>query len=583
MPRETTPAWVRLGTWVLLIAGILGLVRILGETSAPLRPPASAGEAPWGANLLPNPDFDPKPEGPSGLDGWTYTAGVTLGDWTFRPGGRSVRLQGVAARLESPPLFARPGSRWRGAVLALTDDARPARLRLTLRWLDRRGEEVGRSVGPWRWVPARDWAWVEAVGTAPQGTVSVVMAVEPAADRPLYLDGAYLGTAGVYVSPFADYGRAAFAFTFDWETAMGGLIHSRADDAYDPRNAVDRGLRMRQGADRLLELFQRYGIRGTFYAAGYALLDGTADGSDFGDPVYPWATQANGWESDYWETHGWFSVDPHGTWETDPAWYFGDQARRLAAAGQEIQTHTFGHIYLGLAAPEEVARDLELWNAAAARLGLPPATGLAFPWTASLGVPDATWDLLEAAGIDHVTRVYWGAGRPQYHLLPDPYTLGAVPAHPELWIYPDRYFPGTDLPLEEAQGYIDAVRARAGYGSLWTHTEEVAFPEQVDAWDRLLAYATGREDLWIAPVGEIVAHRRGVEALTVDQTWTGEGRVRLRLVNGTDRTLRGLTLVFPAPVRSVRIDGAVHDDVRGNRVRVPSLPPGLPLELEVEL
>ena len=92
------------------------------------------------------------------------------------------------------------------------------------------------------------------------------------------------------VEPFPDGQRAALAFSFDWESAMGGLIHSRsgeanaegegaavsmgADGAPSVADAEEKGLRMRDGAQFLADLFARYGIRATFYATGYDLLSG---------------------------------------------------------------------------------------------------------------------------------------------------------------------------------------------------------------------------------------------------------------------------------------------------------------------
>ena len=197
--------------------------------------------------------------------------------------------------------------------------------------------------------------------------------------------------AGVRVEPFPDGRRAALAFSFDWESAMGGLIHSRsggggggegegatvglgADGGPSVAQAEDKGRRMRDGARFLADLFARYGIKATFYATGYNLLDGNPSCQKFlGDPIYRNADMANGWGSDWWRTHPWYGDDPCSTEAQAPAWYFASETRELAADGHEIASHTFGHLYVRGVTPDQLAADLALWNRSATALGLPPA------------------------------------------------------------------------------------------------------------------------------------------------------------------------------------------------------------------
>ena len=51
-----------------------------------------------------------------------------------------------------------------------------------------------------------------------------------------------------------------------------------------------------------------------------------------GDPSYKYGPD-QGWHTTWWLTNTWYSDDPYGTVQSDPAWYFGDQTDRLAAAG----------------------------------------------------------------------------------------------------------------------------------------------------------------------------------------------------------------------------------------------------------
>src|SRR6266508_3020280 len=119
-------------------------------------------------------------------------------------------------------------------------------------------------------------------------------------------------------------------------------IHSRSiDDLHAGEDPIARGLRMREGITTTLELFRQYNIQATYYATGYNFLDGnTAHRTFMNDPTFTWATSANGWKRDRSRTP-WFGSDPHGTLQSDPAWYFGDLVPMLQRDKHDIQSHTF--------------------------------------------------------------------------------------------------------------------------------------------------------------------------------------------------------------------------------------------------
>ena len=61
---------------------------------------------------------------------------------------------------------------------------------------------------------------------APAGAVYLQMLVRPSDGAPLFRNPT-LAQAGLRVEPWPDGRAGALAFSFDWETAMGGLIHSQ--------------------------------------------------------------------------------------------------------------------------------------------------------------------------------------------------------------------------------------------------------------------------------------------------------------------------------------------------------------------
>jgi peptidoglycan/xylan/chitin deacetylase (PgdA/CDA1 family) len=520
-------------------------------------------------------------------DAWELGPAAVWADWTITPevNGHSLRLTGNASYARSAPILVRSEKGYQLSLQALTDAPNPGRLQVVFLWEDNRREVIFRESGVWQEVPARGWQLLTWEATAPAEATGLALLVRPAGDDPVYLDEVRLSEAGVRLEPFPDYQRAALAFTLDWETAMGGLIHSRSDDGYDPATAESRGLAMRQGTETLLELFARYGIRATWYAAGYSLLAGNTEGDTFGGPIYAWASQDHGWRDDRWVTTPWFADDPYGTAQSHPAWYFADLLLRLRAAGQEVQSHTFGHLYLGYASPEEVRADLRQWNAAAATAGLPNATSLAFPWGASLGASDATFAVLESLGYRSVTRTYHEPqGRSQYYILPpdDLFHMRTVPGRPDLWAFPDHYFPGQDA--AGAKAVIDQVLAVRGVTSLWAHSEEAVSPEQVAAWDEVLAYAAAQREagLWIAPLEEIVAYRNSLEAIAV-QAEERAGRLHITVRNGNDHAVAGLTLTLPAPAQSATLGGKPYADFVQDQVCLPRLDPRQQVTLEIFL
>jgi hypothetical protein len=287
------------------------------------------------------------------------------------------------------------------------------------------------------------------------------------------------------------------------------------------------------------------------------LLTGNPDRRIFaGDPTYRWANQANGWASNFWTTHRWYSDDPFGTEATHPAWYFGSVTRQLAAAGHEIESHTFGHLYVRGTALDDLTADQAEWNAAASQLGLSNARSLAFPWRSSNSLRQPHFDRLLAAGITSLTRVF--RVRPGYE-----FELDAVPETPALLIYPDLLLSSTVGSGQAARRAIDEVVLRRGFQSLWTHPEEVVDPAQVEVWRDVVGYAAEARErgLWIAPLVEIVERVRAGRAIEVVALRTPAG-TQAWLTNTGATAVEGLV---------VEVDGALAASRMGPGPRPSSL------------
>ncbi len=549
--------------------------------------------------LLPAPDFSRLAPAPSGVllpVGWSAPAvGVQVGDFTVTGSGHSFQLLGIANALRTPEVPVRPGATYCATAQALADSrVSGTRLRAVFHWRDERGEPLGSDATAWQevrqWRGPSDsggWSVVRGAFVAPERAAALSVSFHPASDDRVYLDQIVVRAGGipqagdrlsdgappsliagdlpVVVQPWPEGRRAAVSFSFDWETAMGGLVHSRSvnDPAFDPDYEL-RGMRMREGVTTTLELFRPHAIRATYYANGYNFLLGNQDRRTFmGNPTFVWATRANRWTTDSWASTPWFAPDPYGTVASDPAWYFGDLIPKLVAEGHDIQSHTFSHLYAGLASVEELEADLREWNAVAAERGVPPARSLAFPWSGSAGMSYAAWQALARAGITSVTRT---SDQAQYQFVgPDDPRCRPVPGHEQILACPDFYL--TERTAPDALRAIDRAVDVGGAIDLWAHTEEVVTPAQVAAWGEVVRYAAARRDageVWIAPLAEIAAWQQALGQVTLTghepgaRGGAGQALV-FTITNGSITDLNRLSLSLPFEPARLAVDGSEAD------------------------
>ncbi len=550
-------------------------------------------------NLLPNAQFA-VPGEVSGLPaGWSRGAGgvevhgpaVDGQGFDLDGDGRGLQLIGIANYAQTPPITVEPGVTYCFTVAALTDSVlrSATRARLVFEWYDQHGELFQQAVTAWQpvvlWTPDRppaSWSTIGGAVRAPEPARVLRVRIEPSSDDRIYLDMPRLqrgwaslpiaesseSTSPLQIALWPEGYQAAVAFTFDWETAMGGLVHSRSVD--DPRadeDPVVRGMRMRTGVETSMAIFARHNVRATYYATGYNFLMGNREQRRFmGDPVFTWASAANGWRSDRWVTHRWFGDDPYGTVATDPAWYFGDQIEPLLAAGHEIQSHTFSHLYGGYADAATWRADLEAWNTVAAERGVGNARSLAFPWSSSAGMSDANWDVIEQLGIRSVTRL---SDYGPYNLFPTdeqglirnpqcrwlPGREGRILACPDFYLTPNR----ADLAIAQ----IERAVAVGGMIDIWAHTEEVTSVAQQTAWEDVVSYTVGRGDVWVAPLSEIAHWQMARMSLVITPVATssdtfglgnGDPAQRYLLSNPSPYELVGLMIDLPSDTAAVAID-----------------------------
>ncbi|NOK61594.1 MAG: polysaccharide deacetylase [Chloroflexi bacterium AL-W] len=539
-------------------------------------------------DVLPNSAFLRDEDNNDFPDGWDAPAKgparlAAEGDFTVTGQGRSMQLIGIGNAVYTPAIDVQAGIDYCFVGQALADQAPiPTRLALRFSWFDTEGTLLIEDTTDWQEVktPAGGgWSVLQAGFRAPEGAQTLRVGLHPASDDRIYIDEVQVRqqvslvpgqsravesatTPALTVAPWPEGYAAALSFSFDWETTMGGLIHSRSVD--DPNNAEDaliRGMRMREGVTTTLQIFEPYDIRATYYANGYNFLLSNTERREFmGNPTFVWADTTQQWKTDEWKTKPWFAPDPYGTVVSHPEWYFGDLVPVLQNADQDIQSHTFSHLYGGLASTEEWQADLEAWREVAAERDVLSARSLAFPWSSSGGMTYANWQLLESEGITAVTRT--NRSQRQYQLVTasDPHCR-PVPGHERILACPDFYL--TTDTVAEAQEQIDQIIAVGGMIDLWAHTEEVVSPEQIAAWDRVVEYAAEQQragDVWIAPLIEIAAWQQAREQVAVEAVPSAdEASQTFRVTNGSERKLAGLTLQLPFVPQQIKMNDQVVD------------------------
>jgi hypothetical protein len=554
-------------TIICLLVGGLGLTIFVQQRIA-----ACAAVPLLAEQLLPNADLAQPGDPPSLPQGWGAAApGVQLGAFALDGDRRSLQLIGIANYVQTPTIAVQPERSYCFTGFAITDSVlgSPTRVQLSFHWRDAAGNALAVDQSPWLPVrlwradaPPAGWSPLQATFRAPAAAAELNVRIAPASDDRIYLDVMALRQAGTpaprpappsadlpQLRPWPDAKRAAVAFTFDWETTMGGLIHSRSlgDPNFDD-DPVVRGMRMRTGITTTLEIFRPHDIRATYYATGYNFLPGnTARATFMENPIYAWASTENRWTSDRWTTTPWFADDPYGTVQSHPAWYFADLLPLLQAAQQDIQSHTFSHFYGGFVDAREWTLDLDEWARVAALQQVPPASSLAFPWSGSGGMSDANWQLLAERGIRSVTRL---SDQSQYNLFPrdeaglirEP-QCRTLPGHPRILACPDFYL--TPAGLEPARAQLERAIAAGGMIDFWAHTEEVTSPEQIAAWREMVDYVANHDELWVAPLSEIAARRQAVAQVELTLLPAAEGELRFVLHNHSELDLPGLTLALP--------------------------------------
>jgi hypothetical protein len=169
------------------------------------------------------------------------------------------------------------------------------------------------------------------------------------------------------------------------------------------------GYTNRRGAEKVLELFRKMNIHGTWFSTGHVLLKGNRNKNAFRlNMRLPYATSDAGFTSatTWRNSRNSFCHEPFSDYRHAPNYYLGDLAEKMRHEGEDIQCHTFTHPYVAMDTPENLKTDLEDWQNTAILNGFSPSNIFAFPFLGDYYVRTGNKNFMPAKVNDEGEKVF---------------------------------------------------------------------------------------------------------------------------------------------------------------------------------
>jgi hypothetical protein len=198
---------------------------------------------------------------------------------------------------------------------------------------------------------------------------------------------------------------------------------------------------------------------------------------------------------------------------------------------------------------------------------------------------DRSWNVLEEAGILVVTRT--NRSQRQYQIVQiDDLRCHAVPGHERILACPDLYLTPRSAP--QALLAIERAQQHNGVLDVWAHTEEVTSPEQIGAWQQVVAYAAQQQQagrVWIAPLAEIAERQQDIALVTIDMSASGHSAnpdqpLVFTISSRAPHDLDRLTLRLPFATRRVIVSGSGDASRAPDHELILDLAAGATLEVQ---
>jgi peptidoglycan/xylan/chitin deacetylase (PgdA/CDA1 family) len=146
---------------------------------------------------------------------------------------------------------------------------------------------------------------------------------------------------------------------------------------------LGRGYGNRYGAEKILKIFNQYGIKATWFCTGHVLLKENRDQQAFRiNQMLPYATDEAGFtKATTWrKNRNSFYHEPFSDYTKHPYYYLGDLAKNIKQAGHDIQCHSFSHSFIPMETLENIRIDLDDWQNSAVKGGFEKSKVFSFPF-----------------------------------------------------------------------------------------------------------------------------------------------------------------------------------------------------------
>ncbi|HEX7320801.1 MAG TPA: polysaccharide deacetylase family protein [bacterium] len=426
--------------------------------------------------------------------------------------------------------------------------------------------------------------------------------------------------ARITLSTFKRFCRSAVALSFDYETSapygnianfssrVRGRIYAITNKVFHRQRDLSfyygMGYAMRKGTEKIIKIFNKYGIHATWFANGHALLKDNNDGKAYRiNQILPYAI----YEAGFTDIVTWrknrptFFYAPNSDYKKFPYWYFGDQAEILKEMGEDIQCHTFSHPYIVLEEHKNVAIDLEDWQNAAVKNGFKRANILSLPFCGdayrnyydlnlltALGkeiagqkydlvyLPNDIINIMMSNGFDLITRCGSKIGKiKNFSKYNDS----------ELYYMSDINFYDCFDVLGSLSGTLKKIVENKSAVNIWLHPSDILAKNNIGNFEALIQSLINRSnggEIWLATISQIWDHFKKVKACDLNVTVRNGKDYDVVVVNKTASVIVDLGLdIYPPDVLLV----SEHDNLeqKEGRISIKRLHPDVPFKLTGQL
>ena len=288
---------------------------------------------------------------------------------------------------------------------------------------------------------------------------------------------------------------------------------------------LGRGYGNRLGAEKILKIFNQYGIKATWFSTGHVLLKENKNHQAFRiNQKLPYAfTEAGFTTATTWRVkQKSFYHEPFSNYKKQPYYYLGDLAEEMKHQGQDFQCHSFSHPYISMESPENIKTDLEDWQQLAEKERFGKSNIFAFPFLGDYHFTDRTTGLKTVSPSakpgnayeisylnDNVLKIFKNAGIELFT------RCGSMYDSPMIQVF-SKYrnsdiYCMKDIPLLSFQThnsfreFVEELIGNKANIDLWLHPNDIMLPEKFELFKSFIKELVQFRDegkIWLGTISE---------------------------------------------------------------------------------